>query len=583
VTDPITVSVIQHRLEAIVQEMGEAMLRTAYSQILNSSRDFSTAIFDGEGRLAAQAEHVPIHVGALPWAVAAIRDFFAERVRPGDLFLLNDPYHGGNHLPDLTVLLPVFAEGRPVFWSINRAHQHDIGGATHGTYNPGATEIWQEGIRITPIKLYDGGELRDDVLQMVATNVRHPRDFQGDLRAMIGSARVGERRILRLVDEYGLPTVTAAVGEILDSAERQARACIRTWKDGVFHGETMLDDDGHGATDIPIRATVTKRGDALAVDLSDSHRQVAGFINSSWPNTMSAVHMALAYLIDPRTPKNEGTFRPVTVTARRGTIVWPDPPAPVTLCTNHCAQDIAEAMIKALARSCPDRAIAGWSKRFRIAIQGVNPRTRRPFIWHLFHARGGGGASAAGDGWPTAGEGQAAGGIKFGSVEVTEARFPLFFERHEFRPGSGGDGRFRGGVGSTLELRMETKDPARANTAGEGVRWAPYGLFGGKDALPHRYRLVSNGRTRMLKTKEVGVPVLPGDVFLIESSGGGGYGDPARRNAAARTDDLANGLLAAANSPRVQRRPLGTRPAQRASTQRDRRRLARSGRSAPRR
>ena len=552
--DRITVSVVQHRLEAIVQEMGEAMLRTAYSQILNSSRDFSTAVFDGEGRLAAQAEHVPIHVGALPWAVAAIRDFFKERVCPGDLFLLNDPYHGGNHLPDLTVLLPVFVDGRPAFWSINRAHQHDIGGATHGTYNPGATEIWQEGIRITPLKLYDGGELRDDVLAMIATNVRHPRDFQGDLRAMIGSARVGERRLLRLVDEYGLARVTAAIGEILDGAERQARDCIRTWKDGVFHGEALLDDDGHGEQDIAIRATVTKQGDSLLVDLSESHRQVTGFINSSWPNTMSAVHMALAYLLDPRTPKNEGTFRPVTVKARQGTIVRPDPPAPVTLCTNHCAQDIAEAMIKALARSCPDRVMAGWSKRFRIALQGVNPRSGRPFIWHLFHARGGGGASAAGDGWPTAGEGQAAGGIKFGSIEVTEARFPLFFARHEFRPDSGGAGTFRGGVGSVLELRMETTAPARANTAGEGVKYAPYGLFGAEDGTTHRYRLVSKGRERFLKTKEVGVPVLPHDVFLIESSGGGGYGAPGRRDPRARAEDLANGVSSGLAPRRARRR-----------------------------
>ena len=536
-------SVVQHRLEAIVQEMGEAMLRTAYSQILNSSRDFSTAVFDGEGRLAAQAEHVPIHVGALPWAVAAIRDFFTDRVRPGDLFLLNDPYHGGNHLPDLTVLLPVFVDGRPLFWSINRAHQHDIGGATHGTYNPAATEIWQEGIRITPLKLYDAGELREDVLTMLATNVRHPRDFRGDLRAMIGSARVGERRLLRLVEEYGLSTVTAAVGEILDGAERQARDCIRTWKDGVFRGEAWLDDDGHGETDIAIRATVTKRGDSLDVDLSESHRQVTGFINSSWPNTMSSVHMALAYLLDPRTPKNAGTFRPVTVRARPGTIVRPDPPAPVTLCTNHCAQDIAEAMLKALSRSCPDRVMAGWSKRFRIALQGVNPRTGRPFIWHLFHARGGGGASAAGDGWPTAGEGQAAGGIKFGSIEVTETRFPLFFARHEFRPDSGGDGRFRGGLGSVLELRMETTAPARANTAGEGVRYAPYGLFGAAEGTTHRYRLLSKGRAQALKTKAVGVPVLPGDVFLIESSGGGGYGPPGRRAPGARAEDLANGVV----------------------------------------
>jgi N-methylhydantoinase B len=378
--DRITVSVIQHRLEAIVQEMGEAMLRTAYSQILNSSRDFSTAMFDGQGRLAAQAEHVPIHVGALPWAVQSVAEYFAGRIRPGDLFLLNDPYHGNNHLPDLTVLLPVFAEERLVFWSINRAHQHDIGGATHGTYNPGATEIWQEGVRIPPLKLYDAGALRDDVLETVALNVRHPRDFKGDLNAMIGSTRVGERRIRRLIEEYGLPTVLAAVSEILDGSERQARACIRQWKDGVFRGESVLDDDGHGIEDIAIRATVTKKGDSLVVDLTESRDQVIGFVNSSYPNTISAVHMALAYLIDPRTPKNEGTFRPVTVKARQGSVVWPFPPAPVTLATNHCAQEIAEAVIKALAKSCPERVLAGWSRRFRIAISGVNPRTKRPFI-----------------------------------------------------------------------------------------------------------------------------------------------------------------------------------------------------------
>ncbi|MBI3824434.1 MAG: hydantoinase B/oxoprolinase family protein [Candidatus Rokubacteria bacterium] len=542
-TDRITVSVIQHRLESIVQEMGEAMLRTAYSQILNSSRDFSTAVFDGEGRLAAQAEHVPIHVGALPWAVAAVREYFKERIHPGDLFLLNDPYHGNNHLPDLTVLLPVFLDDQPVFWSINRAHQHDIGGATHGTYNPGATEIWQEGVRIPPLKLYDRGELRDDVMAMVTLNVRHPRDFQGDVRAMIGSARVGERRLLKLLDEYGVKVVTEAVGEILDASERQARVCVATWKDGVFRGEVIMDDDGHGTTDIWIRAKVTKKGDALEVDLSDCHPQVTGFINSSWPNTMSAVTMAFAYLIDPRTPKNEGSFRPVTVKAKQGTIVWPFPPAPVTLCTNHCAQEIAEAMIRALAKSCPDRTMAAWSKRFRIAIQGVNPRTKRPFIWHLFHARGGGGACSAGDGWETAGEGQAAGGIKFGSVEVAETRFPLFFAHHEFRPDSGGAGRFRGGVGSVLRMTIETAEPATGNTAGEGVRHGPFGLLGGGEGLPHRYRLLSKKGTRVLKTKEVGVSILPGDVLFVESMGGGGYGEPKDRDPRAIETDLANGVV----------------------------------------
>src|SRR5712691_10021123 len=552
--DPITVSVLTHRFEAIVQEMGEAMLRTAYSQILNSSRDFSTAICDAGARLVAQAEHVPIHVGAIPWAVESVRDFFQGRIRPGDVYLLNDPYHGNNHLPDLTAFVPVFVDGEVGFWSVNRAHQSDIGGSTHGAYNPGATEIWQEGLRITPLKLYDAGELRDDVMQMITTNVRHPHDFMGDLRAMIGSARIGERRVLALLREYGAKIVMEAVDLILDSAERQVRDCIRGWKDGVYRGESVLDDDGHGIEDIAIRATVTKKGDALTVDLSDSHAQVIGFVNSSFPNMMSAVHMALAFLIDPRTPKNAGTFRPVTVIARQGTVVWSFPPAPVTLATNHCAQEIAEAIVKALAAACPDRVIAGWGRRFRIAIKGVNPRTKQPFIWHLFHARPGGGASPAGDGWETAGEGQAAGGIKFGSIEVAEARFPLFFEDHEFRPDSFGDGQFRGGVGSVLTLRMETTEVAKGNTAGDGVRHPSYGILGGKDGLPHRYVLVAGGKRRVLKTKEVGVVIPPRAVFDIVSAGGGGWGKPSRRTAAARASDIENGFVTRKNGSRGRKR-----------------------------
>jgi N-methylhydantoinase B len=384
---------------------------------------------------------------------------------------------------------------------------------------------------------------------MIVTNVRHPHDFMGDLRAMIGSARVGERRLLSLVESYGAKTVIDSVDEILDGAERQARACVRSWKDGVYRGVTVLDDDGHGATDIPIRATVTKKGDALTIDLSESSPQVTGFINSALPNTMSAVHMAFAYLIDPRTPKNSGTFRPVKVILKPGTIVHPNPPAPVTLSTNHCAQEIAESIIKALTPACPERAIAGWGRRFRIAIKGVNPRTGRPFIWHMFHARPGGGATVAGDGWETAGEGQAAGGIKFGSIEVAEARFPLTFEHHEFRADSGGDGMHRGGVGAELRLRVDVEEAAVANTAGDGARHAPYGLLGGGEGLPHRYRLRSRGgQTRVLKTKEVGIVVRPGDVFLVESSGGGGYGPARRRSAEARQQDATNGLVS--RSPR---------------------------------
>jgi N-methylhydantoinase B len=546
--DPIVTSVIQHRLLAIVEEMGEAMLRTSYSQILNSSRDFSTAICDLDGRLIAQAEHVPIHVGALPFAAKAMTEFFGDDIHKGDVFLLNDPYHGGNHLPDLTAFVPVFeganGDERPRFWSINRAHQSDIGGATHGAYNAAATDIWQEGIRITPLRLYDRGELRRDLLEMIATNVRHPRDFRGDLAAMIGSAHVGERRLLALAAEFGWPLANAAIEAVLDGAERQTRAVIAQWRDGVYQGEALLDDDGRGNSDIHIRATVTKRGSDLVIDLSDSHEQVTSFINSSYPNMYSSVVVALSYLIDPDTPKNDGTFRALTVVAKPGTVVWANPGAPVTLATNHCGQEIIEAIIKALVPACPDRAMAGWGRRFRIAIQGKDPRSEKPFIWHFFQARPGGGASPAGDGWPGAGEWQAAGGIKFGSLEVTEVRFPLFFRRHEFRADSGGDGKFRGGPGGVVEMVVETTEPAVGNTAGDGVRHGACGILGGKDGLPHSYTLYSDTQPpRAIKTKETGLVIHPNDVLILESGGGGGWGHPAERDPSAVARDAANGFV----------------------------------------
>lgn len=542
--DPITVSVVQHRLHGIVEEMGEAMLRTSYSQILNSSRDFSTALADPKGRLVAQAEHVPIHVGALPFAVRSVQAAFEGTIRPGDVFLLNDPYRGGNHLPDLTAFVPVFAGGRHLFWAINRAHQSDIGGATHGAYNPAATEIWQEGIRVPPLRLYDGGVLREDVLDLLALNVRHPRDFKGDLAAMIGSARLGARRLEALLEELGTELALEAVEAVLDGAERRVRAILASWPDGIYRGEAVLDDDGHGRRDVTIRATVTKRGSDLEVDLSESDPECEGFVNSSYPNSYSACVVALAYLIDADIPKNDGAFRPLTMKVREGTVVHPREGRPVTLCTNHCGQEIIEAIVKALAPACPERAMAGWGRRFRVALKGTDPRNGRPFLWHLFQARPGGGASAAGDGWPAAGEWQAAGGIKFGSLEVHEVRFPLFFARHELRPGSGGDGEHRGGPGAILEMRIEVEEPAVANTAGDGVRHGACGILGGRDGAPHDYRLRSvDGSERILKTKEVGIVVRPGDVLVARSGGGGGWGDPARRSAAARARDRAEGYV----------------------------------------
>lgn len=541
--DPITRAVVQYRLSGIVTEMGEAMLRTSYSQILNASRDFSLAVVDRQCRLVAQADHIPVHVGALPWAVRAVEARF-QNVAPGDVILLNDPYHGGSHLPDLTVFVPVFDGDRRLFWTVVRAHQSDIGGATHGAYNPSATDIWQEGLRIPPMRLYEKGIVRDDILDMLALNTRNGRDFRGDLAAMIGAGHLGEKRLVTFFAEIGANTVLDAIEALLDTAEQRTRQNIASWRDGVYFGEAFLDDDGRGNQDIRIAAKVTKKGSDLEVDLSESDREVASFVNSSHANMYAAVVMALSYLIDPDIPKNDGVFRPLTVKARPGTIVWANPGAPVTLCTSHPANEIVEAIIKALSQACPDRAMGGWGRRFRIAIQGDDPRTGKKFIWHMFHARPGGGASSAGDGWSSVGEWHVVGGIKFGSVEEVEVRFPLHFRRHEFLPNSGGAGQHRGGLGVALDLVVEVAGVARANTAGDGVRHGSCGMIGGEEGQPHRYTLLSPGKTpRPLKTKETGIEIASGDVIEIRSAGGGGWGPVLARSAVARERDLLEGYV----------------------------------------
>jgi N-methylhydantoinase B len=316
--DPVTLAVLSARFTAIVEEMGEGLLRTAYSQILNSSRDFSIAVTDGACRLVAQADHIPVHVGAMPFAAKAVAEAFGEDMKPGDVFLLNDPWHGGSHLPDLTIVLPVFSGGAVRFYSVVRAHQSDIGGGTHGGYNPGATEIWQEGLRIPPIRLGENFSMRPDLVSMLALNTRINRDFRGDLAAMLGSAKLGANRLSALLEQHGSTSLMAAVDAILDLAHAHTKRIVESWPDGKWHGEAILDDDGHGRENIAIRATCTKLGGTLTVDLSDSDDQVLGIVNSSYPNMFSAVCMAFAYLLDPEVAKNEGAFRALRVIAREG-------------------------------------------------------------------------------------------------------------------------------------------------------------------------------------------------------------------------------------------------------------------------
>jgi N-methylhydantoinase B len=480
----------------------------------------------------------------MPWAAKALMEVFPDP-SPNDVYLLNDPYRGGSHLPDLTAFAPVFDGPTLMFWSVVRAHHSDIGGATHGAYNPAATEIWHEGLRLPPIRLTEKGVLRQDLLQMLALNVRHPRDFLGDLMAQIGAARLGEQRLNAVIAGFGGGTLAASVEAMLDAAERHARDIVASWQDGVYDGTAWLDDDGFGTTNIAVRARVTKLGSGVTVDLTASDPQVVSFVNSSHANMQSAVAMAFAFLLDPDIAKNAGAFRPLTVIAKEGTIVWAREGAPVTMCTSHCSNEIIESIIVALAQACPDRVMGGWGRRLRIAIDGRDPRTGRRFIWHMFQARPGGGGSVAGDGYSTIGEWHSAGGIKFGSIEVAESRFPLLFETHEYRANSAGDGLHRGGTGGDMRLRIETAGPARANTAGEGVVHGARGVLGGKDGAPHDYTLLApDAPPRKLQSKEVGVVIPPGSVIHVLSGGGGGWGDPARRDPAARARDAVEGVVA---------------------------------------
>jgi N-methylhydantoinase B len=542
--DPVTLAVLSARFTAIVEEMGEGLLRTAYSQILNSSRDFSIAITDGACRLVAQADHIPVHVGAMPFAAKAVVEAFGDDMKPGDVFLLNDPYHGGSHLPDLTIILPVFSEGVVRFYSVVRAHQSDIGGNTHGGYNPGATEIWQEGLRIPPIRLGENFSMRPDLVSMLALNTRINRDFRGDLAAMLGSAKLGANRLSDLLAQHGSTSLMTAVDAILDLAHAHTKRIVESWPDGKWRGEAILDDDGHDARNIAIRATCTKQGGTLTVDLSESDDQVLGIVNSSYPNMFSAVCMAFAYLLDPEVAKNEGAFRAVKVIAREGSIVWAREGAAVTLCTSHCSNEIVEAIMRAMENCCPERAMGGWGRRFRIAITGKDARRPdRKFVWHLFHARPGAGGHAHGDGWSTAGEWHSAGGLKFGSIEMAEARFPLHFRKHEFLGGTAGAGQYRGGHGAELELIVESDGPSRGNTAGDGAFHGSAGIAGGQDSTPHRYALrKADGSVRALRTKEVGIDIASGEVIHVRSAGGGGWGDPAKRDPALMARDIEEGL-----------------------------------------
>ncbi|MFE3839421.1 hydantoinase B/oxoprolinase family protein [Pseudogemmobacter sonorensis] len=535
--DALTVALMRHRFEAIAAEMVETLARTCFSPILNQSHDFSALITDGAARALAQAERVPIHMGAMPYAVEIMAKRFEGQLRPGDMIVANDPYLGGSHLPDVTMAQPVFApDGRIAFWSVIRAHQGDIGGMSAGSYSPAAREIWHEGLRIPPMRLVEGGVLREELIDLFALNSRRGDDLRGDMMAQMAAVRAGSARLADIAAREEPAVLNDCCEALLASGEAGMQALIEACKPGVYDGRSWLEDeDGEGLIPVPVTVTVTiERGEGrgrITVDLRQAPDQTTNYLNSPLANSRASVIVALLYMIGDSAALNDGALRPVTILTRPGSLLDPREPAPVASCTSLAASAIIEAVLQAMAEALPERAIAGFARRFRFTIAGSQhgeDGEPLPFIWHSFFNRGGAGANGLADGWPNLGGIHNPGGTPSPSIEVTEQLYPLVVESYRLLPEAGGRGQHRGGAGGEIRLRYDGAGPALINATGDGLKVPPYGLAGGEAGSPHDYRIErADGNLVRLGPREAGLRLEPGDVLCCRSAGGGGVGTPA--------------------------------------------------------
>ncbi|PPR63061.1 MAG: Acetophenone carboxylase delta subunit [Alphaproteobacteria bacterium MarineAlpha4_Bin2] len=526
--DALTLAVVRQKLLSVSEEIVETMVRTCFSPLLNQSRDLSAVVLDGEAQVVAQAERTPIHMGAMPFAVRAMAEDFGDGVTQGDVIMANDPYWGGSHLPDITLVKPVFREERLRFWVAIRAHQSDTGGISAGGYSPSATEIFHEGLRIPPVKLADSAGLRHDVLRMVCENTRKPEDTHGDVLAMFASVNVGVERLEDLLDRYGTERIDQCTAKILDAGEAAMRAHIRQWKPGVYNSVSYLDHDGVSTERYPVPVTVTVREGEIEVDFREVGDQVAAYFNSPIANTSACVYIAFFYLSNDQQVLNEGSTRAIKILTRKGSLVDPVSPAPVTGCTTFAAAVIIESVIRAMAKAAPNAVVAGAARRFRYVIAGQEPNLGS-YIYHYFSNKGGFGANNDEDGWVNIGGMQNPGGTPSASLERVEASYPFSFEEYALKIDSGGSGRQRGGAGGVVALRFRGTGPAVLNIAGEGTIVTPYGINNGLDGAPHVIWIERGNEKIQLDGRSNDIPIKPGDLIVHHSAGGGGCGDPQDR------------------------------------------------------
>ena len=531
--DPITLGVVWGALQSIAVEVGTTVHKTAYSEQAREGQDFSVAVFDPQGRMVAQGPYSPGHMGAMSAAVRnALTAHPVETLRPGDAILLNDPLLGSGHFPDFFITQPAFHGGALIGFVVNIVHHTDVGGSRPGSQGvEGIFDYFQEGLRIPPTKVWkDYGE-EAGVVGIIAANTRTPDKVLGDLRAQRSALRVGELRLIELVERYGHATVMAAMDEIITRTEASIRSAIRAIPDGVYAFEDFLDDWGPGTDPLRVAVTVTVAGDGITIDYAGSSPQTASGMNSYINYTRSYSYAAVKCLTDPLGPMNEGALRPVTVTAPEGSFLNPRPPAGGGPRAIICYRTF-EAVLGALAPALPDRVAAAASHFANPTFGGWDRARNRRFVAYELVLSGTGGRAGR-DGCEGMSWAFNASNIP---IEAQEAAQPIVIERFGFIPDSAGAGRFRGGCGVRRDMRF-LADEGKLTNLSERQRFAPYGVFGGKPGRLAR-TVINPGPGEEAVHGKQSREFAYGDVISFQQSGAGGYGDPLERDPALVLDDV---------------------------------------------
>jgi N-methylhydantoinase B len=539
--DPILMALTQNRLDHICRHMGWVMSQTALSPIFSQAHDFSCFITGRDGEIISQADGLPAHAAGGGFAIRALLKAFGDDIHEGDAFLMNDPYvAGGNHLPDWVMATPVFVDARCIGFACNRAHQSDIGGGAPGTYNGDATEIFHEGLRLPPVRVLDQGRVRSDLWQLILLNSRTPELLDGDLQAMIGATRVGADRIVALGEELGRDAIAGIFDAVLDHADARFRQVIAGLPDGVYVGDEHTDNDCFAPGRFNIHVTVTIKGDRLTIDYTGTDPQMRGFKNSPLANSHSLTYVGLASFLGGDIPINEGTFRSVTLILPRGSLVNPEAPAPQTMSTMYMGHEIVHAIWKALAKADPSRACAGWGKTVHGISTGRNA-AGEPYVMYHWNCLSAAGAVAERDGFHQIGLIGALGGLTIPNVEAYERLYPVRILRHELRADSAGAGERRGGAG--VDYEAEVDGEIVQSFRSEGLTYAAaFGVNGGADGAGCEMRIESAGAPAV-DLPQYGKRTLMNPTFRMRSAGGGGWGEPSRRDPALVARDVKDGIV----------------------------------------